>query len=272
VELAPHPEEEVQRLQTLRQLHRGEQPQRRQGVEIVQAMAGPRRPERRVEIPEPPRAFLDVGLLQEDRAPVPLVPPGLLLHLELDVLLGPASLKGPPHPILKLSEDAGAPGQEAGLQHGGPCREVRLHHPQGVTQRATTVAHAEAQVPEEIQDVIQDRGDVVVHPAGVQKHHVHIGAGIEFPSPVPAERHHGASFALLLECRRHDAVGQAEELADHRVYEIRMERHDLEPTGPTPMSRLDAGPLLGDKALHRREQGSPQRFSIRGCSWGLGLE
>jgi hypothetical protein len=262
VQLAAHAEEEIQRLEALRQLHGGQQAQRRQRLEVVQAMPGARDPKGRVEIPQPSRSLLDIGLLQVDGAPILAVPLELLPQLELDVLLRPPSLEGPPHPLLEAGEDVRAPGQEARLQHRGAGREVGVHHPHGVVQRAAAVAHAEAQVPQEVQDVIQDRGHVPVHAPGVQEHHVHVGARVQLPSPVAAQRHQGTALAPLPECRRHDPVGQPEELTHHRIDQVRVAGHDLKSAGPASVRRLDAGPFLGDELLHRGQQCRAQRLPI----------
>jgi hypothetical protein len=62
--------------------------------------------------------------------------------------------------------------------------------------------------------------------------------------------------------RRHNSIGQTEELTDHRVHEIRMEGHDIEAAGPIPMDRLDSDLFTGDEVLHCRQQDSPKRFSV----------
>ena len=263
VQLAPDAQEKVQRLDALAQFHGGEQVEGGQVRQVRHAMARPGDPDGDMEVPKPAGPFFDVGLLQVDRPAVFLVAPPLLLQFLRDVLLGPATLQAPPHAFLHLGEHGGLSGEEAGFQHGGSSGQIRLHHARGVGQRAAAVPDREAEIPETVQHVVQDRAHVLVEVPGIQKHHVHVGGGIQFAPTVPAQRHDRAALGLIPHALAEARVGEPEQLTDDRIHQVGMQGHHIETAGALAVRGLDAASLLADEPFDRGQQRLPERFSLR---------
>ena len=236
---APDAQQEVQRLEALGQLHGREQAKGLQGLEILQAMLGARHPQGGVEVPQASRSLLDVGFLQVHRAAVLRMAALLLGELVSDVLLAPPSLECPPDSILEIGEHHIASGQEAGLQEGGPDREVRVQHVHRVAQGAAAVPHLEAQVPEKVEDVVEYGGNVFVDASGIEEHHVYVRGGVELPPAIAPQGHHGASLSLFAQRPGHALIGQPEELAHNGVDEVRVPGNHIQAARPTPVRRLD---------------------------------
>jgi hypothetical protein len=226
-------------------------------------MARPGDPDGDMEVPKPAGPFFDIGLLQVDRPAEFLVAPPLLLQFLRDVLLGPATLQAPPHAFLHLGEHGGLSGEEAGFQHGGSSGQVRLHHARGIGQRAAAVPNREAEIPETVQHVVQDRAHVLVEVPGIQKHHVHVGGGIQFAPTVPAQRHDRTALGLIPHALAEARVGEPEQLTDDRIHQVGMEGHHIETAGALAVRGLDAASLLADELFDRGQQCLPERFSLR---------
>ena len=121
----------------------------------------------------------------------------------------------------------------------------------------------EAEIPEKVQDVVQNRAHILVHVPGIQEHHVHVGGGVQLAPTVPAQRHDRAALGLLPHILAEARVGQPEELADDRVHQVGMQAHHIETAGALAVGGLDAASLLADEPLDRGQQRLPERFSRR---------
>lgn len=103
---------------------------------------------------------------------------------------------------MKLLEQVGAAGQETGLHHRRPDRQIGEAQIHTVLNSPYAMADLESAVPQRVQHLLDQLGH---HLRGVrvkQKHQVDIGVRCQFPPPIPADRHQ----ATMLKASRRERL------------------------------------------------------------------
>ncbi len=159
-------------------------------------------PLQEMEIPQPAFAFFDVRLQKVDCFTELLVLALPLGHLLVEVGIESVRHDFPDIPRMKLLEQVGAAGQEAGLHHRRPDRQIGEAQIHTVLNSPYAMADLESAVPQRVEHLLDQLRH---HLRGVrvkQKHQVDIGVRRQFPPAIPADRHQ----ATMLKASRRERL------------------------------------------------------------------
>ena len=175
VQLVAHPPQEGERLVARLLLARGDEPLVQELAQGPGAELGGGEPHRGVDVAQPARRLLHVGLAHVGR------PAELAVAL---VALGEGGLEELGEVLLvdvlrehfpEAVEEAPVAHQEARLLHRGAAREVGAGHGQAIGQAAHRVADLQAEIPERVEQPLGRPLDVGAHLAVVDHHEVEVG-------------------------------------------------------------------------------------------------
>ncbi len=209
-------------------------------------------PEQRGKVAQAALALLHVGLELVARiaqAPVAGVALGELALDKRGDVAGPDLAVVAPAQLVE--EVARAP-EEARFEHAGVDGQITLGAPDGVVDRARGVAHFEAQIPQEIQDFLDDllapRGDLV----GQQEEQIDVRRGRQLAAPVAAHRGDGEVLARRgVGFRVQPAADVRAQRGQQGVHEVAGLAHDARARGGL---RLEARADCGAAIAHGRLQ------------------
>jgi hypothetical protein len=171
--------------------------------EVMALVLDARRPDGGVQVPQPPPAFLDVGLEDVHRGAELRVPVSHLLDLLFDELVGVRVEEELLDLLLRLAEERLVPGDEPVVEEGGADRIVGGGHPDRLLDVAHAVPHLQPQVPQRIEHPLGHRLDVAVQLVGMEEQQVDIGFRAQLLPAVPPDRDDGHP---VLEVRRKGQV------------------------------------------------------------------
>ena len=226
VELVPYPPEEGEGLVRLPLLALGDHALLEKVAEGARAELGRGEPHGRVEVAQPARGLLDVGLAHVRRAPelaIALVALGERRLQELAEVL--AVDVGREH-LAEALEEPPVPHEVPRLLHGGSRGEIRRGHGHAVGQAAHGMSDGEAQVPQGVEEALGGALDERLHDTVVDEHEVEIGERAQLAAPVAAEGNQD-------ERSRRDAFplgvvhGQSEEGREEAIHEGGVGLHRL---------------------------------------------
>ena len=218
-----------------------------------------------VVVAHPAAAFFHVRFLEEDGLGKFLVSAAQVLAAEFEkgrLALGEAVLV---ESLLELGKELLVAGQQAGLDQRGLVFLIGLRLFQAFSDRAAGVADLEADIPQQVEDFLNQQREVfrqLVGGAGQEEEQVDIGAGIERPTAVAADGdqcEHGGLLAL--------GEGEFEQRAQDDIEQFGPGVRDFEAAGPCAVAKLDAVLLDFEEAL---VEGDP--FGGRELALDGGLE
>ena len=192
--LRAHAEQEVVGAQRRLVLPLGEKARGAGVGQAAAAVAGLGHPEDRVEVAQAAHALLDVRLLDAHRPEDAGVALGHVRaeHLEKGLARLAVAPDGVVEGPVERPEDRGVAGHEARLGEGGARVEVAPGFLEALRQGPEAVADGEADVPEELEDLLDEPSHGLGRAALVQEEEVHVGERGELRPPVAAEGDHRA--------------------------------------------------------------------------------
>ena len=192
--LRAHAEEEVVGAQRRLVLSLGEKARGAGVGEPAAAVAGLGHPQDRVEVAQAAHALLDVRLLDAHRPEDAGVAFGHVCaeHLEKGLARLAVATDGVVEGPVERPEDRGVAGHEARLGEGGARVQVAPGLLEALGQGPEAVADGEADVPEELENLLDEPSHGLRRAALVQEQEVHVGERGELRPPVAAEGDHRA--------------------------------------------------------------------------------
>ena len=146
-------------------------------------------PEQRMKVAKAALAFLDVGLQNVTRIAGPLMPLVALGKLGFDERRPGTPGDFRPEAGAQGLEQLRLAGHQPGLQHGGADGDVALAAPHAFVHRPDRLAHLEAEIPQQIEDVFDDLFGITVLLVGQQEQEVDVGMGRQFGPAITAHGH-----------------------------------------------------------------------------------
>src|ERR1043165_1891876 len=152
-----------------------------------------RHPKQVLIIGQTAAAALQVWLLDVNRVAKLGMTRDLILHPPLDVFANVAAHAVLPKGLAKSSCQGGIARERARFEHRGFGEHVLVRLRDRLTDRARGMADLEPDVPEQIQDLLDNLPGVGRNRAAIlmEKHDVDVAKRIQLPSPITAERDHG---------------------------------------------------------------------------------
>lgn len=206
-------------------------------------------PERRMEVAQPARAFLDVRLPEVDRAPVFEPRSAALGDLPGDIIRRPPVEHIASHDFEKGRVQVGSAGDQARFEERGADLDVLPGEVHALLHGPHAVPDVEARVPEEIEEL---RRPLPVGLVAAEEHDVDVGMGVQLSPAVPADRDesgHGARG-------RKRSIGFPERPVD----EPRAPLHHLAAGSAVKMSSADNGVFFVKKRLQAAVMGRSRLF------------
>jgi hypothetical protein len=194
------------------------------------AVAGLGHPEDRVQVAQTAHALLDVRLLDAHRPSDAGVALGHIRPERLEE--GLARLAVAPDGVVEGPvegpEDRRVAGHEARLGEGGARVEVAAGLPEALPEGPEAVADGEPDVPQELEDLLDEPPHGLGRAALVQEQEVHVGERGELRPPVAPESHDRAPGECHarrgVRLRQREAAGVGHDLVDL----VAARRRDLE--------------------------------------------
>ncbi len=230
-------------------------------------------PEKRVQVAQAALAVLDVGLDHVARVAELLVALLHLVELGLDEFLRGAGddllLEAAPEILVQLLL---AP-DVARLHQRGADRHVRLRLADALLDRAHRMPDLESQVPEHVEDRLDDLlgpGRALV---GEQEQQVDVGERRQLAAAVAADRDQRQALALgRVRDREQRRLGGVEEDADHLVHQV----GGCRSAGRTALLGVEApgdlGAALGQRLLQHLDDRRPVELAAVGQGVELGRQ
>ncbi len=153
-------------------------------------------PEQGVQVAQAALAFLDIGLDDEARRAGLHVAGVAFLELGGDELIGPGAHAVTAHLVAQALGQVAVAGDKAMLQHRGHDGVVALGIFQRLFDGTRGVADLQAEVPEGIEDELDDRFRVRGFLPGAQEQQVEIGIGGQLAAAIATDGDQGQSFAF----------------------------------------------------------------------------
>ena len=218
-----------------------------------------------MQISEPALAFFDVGfelIAAVAEAPVPGVALG---ELAVYKLRRAAAHDFQIKAFLQLYKERLLAPEIASLKQPGADGQIGLGVAQAFLNRAGRVPDFQADVPQQIKQILDDllgmRGPFV----GEQKQQIDVGIGRQLAPPIAADGDKRQPFARGRVGERIDVVGgEVEQCADQLVDQKTLLAHHRRPIVGLFKTTANLGPPGGQRRLQRRDEQS----SIEGRRWG----
>ena len=209
-----------------------------------------RHPEHAVQLAQAALALLDVRLLDADGALVLRLALLVLAAHRLEERLARAPVgQQRVHRREQLLQQLVAARHQPRLGERGARVQVLARHGHALLRRAEAVADRQPRVPEQHQDLLDERRDRSDRAAPVQEQQVDVGVRRELGPAVAAERDHRAA-AQLARGRRPRRLGRELAGADHDLVDlVSPRRGDLDAAQPHPVPHAQPVGLELQEAL-----------------------